>query len=40
MAKNLKKIVLTVKQKLLLTEKFENGELVTQLAKGYWAGIE
>jgi hypothetical protein len=40
MAENHKKIVLTVKQKLKLIEKFENGELVTELAKDYGVGIE
>jgi Mor family transcriptional regulator len=38
MAENGKKIVLTVKQKLQLLEKFENGESVTELAKDY--GVE
>jgi hypothetical protein len=40
MAENGKKIVLTVKQKLKLLEKFENGELATELAKDYGVGIE
>jgi hypothetical protein len=35
MAENHKKIVLTVKQKLELREKFENRELTTELAKDY-----
>jgi hypothetical protein len=34
------KIVLTVKEKLELLEKFENGESVTELAKDYGVGIE
>jgi hypothetical protein len=40
MAKNSKKIILTVKQKLEFTEKFENEELVTELAEDYGVGIE
>jgi non-homologous end joining protein Ku len=35
MAEKHKKIVLTVKQKLKLLETFENGEIVTKLAKNY-----
>jgi hypothetical protein len=35
MAENCKKIALTVKHKLNLLEKFENGESVTELAKDY-----
>jgi hypothetical protein len=35
-----KKIVLTVKQKLKLIEKFENGESATKLAKDYEIGIQ
>jgi hypothetical protein len=40
MADNCNKFVLTVKQKLQFIEKFENGELVTKLAKDYGIGIE
>jgi hypothetical protein len=40
MAENCKKIVLTVKQKLELCEKFESREFVTELAKGHGVGIE
>jgi hypothetical protein len=40
MAENYKKIVLTVKQKLELIEKIDNGESVTELAKDYAVGIE
>jgi hypothetical protein len=40
MAENLKKIVLTVKQKLELLDKLENRELVTDLGKVYGVGIE
>jgi hypothetical protein len=32
--------VLTIKQNLKLTKKFENGELVTELAKNCGKGIE
>jgi hypothetical protein len=39
MTENHKKTVLTVKQKLEETEKFENGKTVTELAKDYGAGI-
>jgi hypothetical protein len=39
-AENHKKIVLTVKQKFELIEKFENRELVTELAKDYRVGIQ
>jgi hypothetical protein len=39
MAGNCKKLVLTVKQKLKLNEKFESGESVTELAKVYGVGI-
>jgi DNA invertase Pin-like site-specific DNA recombinase len=35
-----KKIVLTIKQKLKLIEKFENGESATKLAKDYGIGIQ
>jgi hypothetical protein len=35
MAEKHKKIVLTVKQKLRLIEKFENGKSATKLAKDY-----
>jgi hypothetical protein len=40
MAENCKKIVLTVKQKLKLLEKFENGESATELAKDYGVDIK
>jgi hypothetical protein len=40
MAENHNKIVLTVKQKFKLLEKFENGESTTESAKGYGVGIE
>jgi hypothetical protein len=40
MAENHKKIVLTLKQNLELTEKFENGESGTKLAKDYEVGTE
>jgi hypothetical protein len=40
MTESHKKIVLTVKQKLKLTEKFENGELATKFAKDYGVGTE
>jgi hypothetical protein len=40
MAEKCKKIVLTVKQKLKLTKKFENRELVTKLARDYRIGIQ
>jgi hypothetical protein len=40
MAENRKKTVVTVKQKLKLIEKFENGESVTELAKDYEVGIK
>jgi hypothetical protein len=40
MAENHKKIVLTVKQKLELIEKFENRESAIELAKDYGVGIE
>jgi hypothetical protein len=40
MAENCNWIVLTVKQQLELTEKFQNGELVTELAKDYGAETE
>jgi hypothetical protein len=40
MAENHKKIVLTVKLKLELLEKFENGESATEFAKDYGVGIE
>jgi hypothetical protein len=40
MAENCKEIVLTVKQKLILIEEFENGESATELAKDYGVGIE
>jgi hypothetical protein len=40
MDENRKKIVLTVKQKLELLKKFENGESETKLAKDYGVGIE
>jgi peptidyl-tRNA hydrolase len=40
MAENLKKIVLMVNQKLILTEKFENVGLATELDKDYGVGIE
>jgi hypothetical protein len=40
MAENHKKFVLTVKEKLEFIEKFENGELATELAKDYGIGIE
>jgi hypothetical protein len=39
-AENCKKFVLTVKQTLELTEKFENGEPVTKLVKDYGIGTE
>jgi hypothetical protein len=35
-----KKIVLTIKPKVELNEKFENGESATELAKDYGVGIE
>jgi hypothetical protein len=40
MAENHKKIVLTVKQKLKLSEKFANRESAIELAKDYGVGIE
>jgi hypothetical protein len=40
MAEKQKKIVLTVKQKLRVIEKFENGESVTKLSKDYGIGIQ
>jgi hypothetical protein len=40
MAENCKKFVLTEKQKLELIEKFENGEMATELAKDYGVGTE
>jgi hypothetical protein len=40
LAENRKEIVLTVKQKLELTENFENRELEKELAKDYGVGIE
>jgi hypothetical protein len=40
MAENHKKTVLTLKQKLELLEKFENGEPVTEFAKDCGVGIE
>jgi hypothetical protein len=40
MAGNRKKNVLTVKQKLELNEKFENGESATELAKDYGVWIK
>jgi hypothetical protein len=40
MAENSEKIVLTVKQKLELLEKSENGESATELAKDYGVGID
>jgi hypothetical protein len=40
MVENLKKIVLTVKQKRGLLEKFENRESVTELARDYRVGTE
>lgn len=39
MPENRKKIVMTVKQKLKLHEKYENGEL-TELSKDYEVGTE
>jgi hypothetical protein len=39
-AQNCKQIVLTLKQKLELIEKFENVESVTESAKDYGIGIE
>jgi hypothetical protein len=39
-AENCKKIVLTVKEKLQLLEKFENRESATELPKDYGVGIE
>jgi hypothetical protein len=39
-AENPKKIILTVKQKLELFEKFENGESATEPAKDYGVGTE
>jgi hypothetical protein len=39
MAEKQKKIVLTVKQKLKLIEKFESSELATKWAKDYGIGI-
>jgi hypothetical protein len=40
MAQKHKKMVLTVKQKLKLIQKVENGESVIKLAKDYGRGIE
>jgi hypothetical protein len=40
MAGNRKKIVLTVIEKLQLTENFENKELATEIAKEYRVGIK
>jgi hypothetical protein len=40
MAENRNKSVLTVKQRLELVEKFQNGELATELAKDYGVGTE
>jgi hypothetical protein len=40
MAENHKKIVLTVKEKLQLTEISEKGELMIELPKDYRTGIE
>jgi hypothetical protein len=40
MAEDHKKVVLTVKQQFALLEKFENGELVTELAEDYGIGID
>jgi hypothetical protein len=40
MAEKRKKTVLTVKQKLNLVEKFENGESLTEKSKDYGVGIE
>jgi hypothetical protein len=40
MTQNRKKAVLTVQEKVECIEKFENGELTTELAKDYRAGIE
>jgi hypothetical protein len=40
MAENCKKFVLTVKQKLEFTEKFENGEPATELTKYFGIGTE
>jgi Mor family transcriptional regulator len=40
MAEKCSKIVLKVKQKLKLTEKFDNGESVTKLTKDYGLGIQ
>jgi hypothetical protein len=40
MAGGYKKIVLVVKQKLRLNEKFENGDLATKLTKDYGVEIE
>jgi hypothetical protein len=40
MAQKCKQMLLTVKQKLKLIEKVENGESVTKLAKDYGIGIE
>jgi hypothetical protein len=39
-AENCKKIILMVKQKLVLLEKFENRELAMELAKDYGLGTE
>jgi hypothetical protein len=40
MAENHKKIVLTVKQKLELLKKIENGELATECVKENGVGIQ
>jgi hypothetical protein len=40
MVQNHKRIVLTVKQQIELTEKFESRGLATELVKAYGAGTE
>lgn len=39
-AENCKKFILIVRQKLKLHDKFENGELAPEVARGYGVGIQ